>query len=178
MGAGAGYNVHIKGLKLGKILKKEYVTGEKSYDSYWKIKMSIAPGECEIGAEDYYNDFFFRVHEIGIDPTAVIDGGFAYIEYGAIYDDKEKDLDEISRNLEDREIDISFMYGSGWIHSDLCGKIEVGERDLSIDSKEVYFSISKIEIDSDSLADAVNSGYREATCFAEEKHDDEEDLYG
>ena len=111
-GAGAGYTVHIKDLKLGKILEEERVRGKERYEDYWKLWVQIVPGEYEIAAEDYYNDFFWQEHEFGEKPTARIDGGIAYIEYPSNWDDEEQDwLEEVQPNVENRKLDISFDYG-------------------------------------------------------------------
>ena len=69
-GAGAGYTVEIKGLKFGKII-------DYKWEDSCTVKVEVVPGDYEIGAEDYYNDFFWQEHEFGDTPEAHIDGGYA-----------------------------------------------------------------------------------------------------
>ena len=155
-GAGAGYTVQIKGLKFGKILETKLVKGKKRYEDYHECKVSIVPGYYEIAAEDYYTDFFWQLHEIGETPTAKIDGGVATVEYSCNSYDEEECDDELRRELENREIDISFDYGWGWVHVDLPEKIEADN--VHIKNASVYFYIKKLELDAPELADAVNGG--------------------
>ena len=79
-GAGAGYTVEIKGLKFGKIIDYKYEKGKKSWEDSYKVKVEVVPGDYEIGAEDYYNDFFWQEHEFGDTPEAKIDGGYAIFD--------------------------------------------------------------------------------------------------
>ena len=170
-GAGAGYTVTIKDLKLGKVLDKKLVKGKSSYDDYYECKVEVLPCECEIGAESYYDDFFWEIHEYtDEEPTANIDGGVATIEYlpdsytnadDAENDPEKKDIfeREIDRNLENLELDISFMYGAGWIHSNLPReKMEL--TDVDVDNKYMDIAITKLELNAPDLADAVNAGYQ------------------
>ena len=173
-GAGAGYTVTIKDLKFGKILEKERIAGEKSYEDYWRLKVEVVPGDYEIAAEDYYNDFFWQEHEFGETPTAMIDGGVAIMEYPSNWDDEEEDLrKEVEPNVEDREMDVSFDYGWGWTHADLPReKIEADH----VDVKDDYFygCITKLELNAPDLVDAVNCGYQSIFDRDDEEEEDEE----
>lgn len=93
-GAGAGYTVTIKGLKFGKILSKKITDVEGDPFGCYECKVEILPGEYEIGAEDYYNDFFWQEHEFGETPRAQIDGGVATVVYSKqLEDDEEAEQD-------------------------------------------------------------------------------------
>ena len=173
-GAGAGYTVTIKDLKFGKILEKERIAGEKSYEDYWRLKVEVVPGDYEIAAEDYYNDFFWQEHEFGDTPTAKIDGGVAIMEYPSNWDDEEEDLrKEVLPNVENREMDVSFDYGWGWTHADLPReKIEADH----VDVKDDYFygNIEKLELNAPDLADAVNCGFHSIFDRDDEEDNDDE----
>ena len=160
MGAGAGYHVHINGLKLGDILDRRLIKGKEPYEDYWLVKVSIVPGEHEIAAEDYYNDFFWQIHELGYgeEPTAKIDSGVAHVEYPSEWNDEDKDwYDCVLPNIQGRELDISFLYGSGWVHADLPENIVI---DNLVVNGEFYGNIINLELHAPNLADAVNCGWR------------------
>lgn len=157
-GAGAGYTVTIKDLKLGSILEKKYVKMNKDYESYWECQVEVMPGEYEIEASDYYNDFFWQEHEFGDTPTAKIDGGIATISYSTNSYDEDEAEDELRREVARRTMDVSFDYGWGWTHADLPR--EKIEADHVNASGEFYGSIDKLELDAPDLADAVNCGYQ------------------
>lgn len=154
-GAGAGYTVRIKDLKFGSI------KGKERYDDYYECKVEILPGEYEIGAEDYYNDFFWEIHEYtDEEPTAKIDGGVATIAYSTnSYDEDEAD-DELRREISNIEMDISFDYGAGWIHVDLPTDKPIESDHVDVEGREFYGSIDKIELNAPDLADAVNAGHQ------------------
>lgn len=170
-GAGAGYTVTIKGLKLGSILEKKYVKMKKDYESYWECQVEVMPGEYEIEASDYYNDFFWQEHEFGDTPTAQIDGGIATISYSTNSYDEDEAEDELRHEVARRTMDVSFDYGWGWTHVDLPReKIEADHVDAS---GEFYGSIDKLELDAPDLADAVNSGYQSTFDQGEDSEEDE-----
>lgn len=157
-GAGAGYDVKINGLKLGKILEKKLVKGKQAYDDYYVCQVEILPCECEIGAEDYYNDFFWREHEFGETPTAKIDGGVVTIEYSTNSMEEDAAEEELRNEVSNRELDISFSYSWGWTHSDLPRE-NMKFTDVDVNEKAFYGSITQLELIAPDLADAVNSGY-------------------
>ena len=170
MGAGAGYHVHIKGLELGDVLERRLIKGKEPYEDYWLVKMSIVPGEYEIGAEDYYNDFFWQIHELGCgdEPTARIDSGVAHVEYPSEWNDEDRDwYDHVLPNIKDRALDISFLYGAGWIHVDLPEDIVIDKPEVN---GEFYGGITSLELHAPDLADAVNCGYE--STFNREENDD------
>ena len=100
-GAGAGYTVEIKDLKFGKIIDYKLEKGEKSWEDSYKVKVEVAPGVYKIGAEDYYNDFFWQEHEFGETPDAQIDGGYAIFDIALDGNPDEDDeaLFQMSREL-------------------------------------------------------------------------------
>lgn len=173
-GAGAGYTVRIKDLKFGKILDKKYIEQKKKYESYHECKVEILPGEYEIEAEDYYNDFFWQEHEIGDSAYAKIDGGVATISYSCnSYEEDEAD-DELHRELENMEMDIAFDYGAGWVHADLPTDKPIESDHVSVEGREFYGSIDKIELNAPDLADAVNGGHQ--SIYDRDEEEEEENL--
>ena len=168
-GAGAGYDVGISELEIGEVTD---IQKDGEYDYTFTAK--IVPGTYEISAEDYYNDFFWQEHELGITPKAKIDGGEIH---GTICPWEDTDDPEfwIQRQVEESTFNLSFMYGGGWMHVDLPedGQIYVDEH-LDI-TPELYFSIDDIHLDAIDLVQAVNSGH--ASIFdRDEEEDDEEPM--
>ena len=176
-GAGAGYTVTIKNLKFGSILDKKYVKMKKDYDSYYECKVEIVPGEYEIAAEDYYNDFFWQEHEFGDTPKAKIDGGVATIIYSPNSYDPDEAEEELRGELENTTLDeVSFDYGGGWVHVDLPReKIEIDR--VKVGSQYFYGSIDKIELNAPDLAYAVNSGYKSIDDRDSEAEEDNGEEY-
>ena len=171
-GAGAGYTVRIKDLKFGNIIDKKLIKGKKRYDDYYECKVEILPGEYEIEAEDYYNDFFWQEHEFGDTPTAKIDGGVATIAYSTnSYDEDEAD-DELRSEISHTEMDISFDYGWGWVHVDLPKDKPIESDHVDVEGREFYGSIDKIELNAPDLADAVNCGHQ--SIYDRDSEDDED----
>ena len=171
-GAGAGYTVRIKDLKFGDIKEKKLVKGKKRYDDYYVCKVEILSGEYEIEAEDYYNDFFWRVHELEEIQTAKIDGGVATIEYSTNSYDEEESEDELRREISNMKLDISFDYGHGWIHADLPKDGLIESDKVDVENSEFYGYIDKIELNAPDLADAVNAGHQSVYDRDEEDEDD------
>ena len=175
-GAGAGYTVEIKGLKFGKIFDYKLEKGEKSWEDSYKVKVEVVPGDYEIGAEDYDNDFFWQEHEFGDTPEAHIDGGYAIFDISLNGNPDEDDdaLFEMNRELENRELDISFDYGWGWSHANLPREDEIESDHVDIEGRDVYFSIDKLVLNAPDLADAVNSGYESTFDQGEDSEEDSE----
>ena len=171
-GAGAGYTVRIKDLKFGDIKEKKLVKGKKRYDDYYVCKVEILPGEYEIEAEDYYNDFFWQEHEFEEIKTAKIDGGVATIEYSTNSYDEEEAEDELSKEISHRKLDISFDYGHGWIHADLPNDGPIVSDKVDVENSAFYGYIDKIELNAPDLADAVNAGHQSVYDRDEEDEDD------
>ena len=168
-GAGAGYTVEIKNLRFGKILSKNLVPDK--YYGYYECQVEILPGEYEIAAEDYYNDFFWQEHEFGETPKAKIDGGVATVVYSKQWEDDEQAEDDLVDNVENVELDISFSYGRGWSHANLPReKIEADH--INVDNDGYYAGIDKIELNAPDLADAVNSGYESTFDRGEDEEDE------
>ena len=167
-GAGAGYTVHIKGLKTGKILNMQR-KGEDPSDEYYEVEVEVVPCEVEVGAEDYYNDFFWQEHEWGDTPTAQVDGGVVNVVFTWY-----KDEDEIKQEIENTELDFDFDYGGGWMHVDL-------PRDKPINSDRIktktdnYYEIFEISLNAPDLADAVNCGHQSIYDRDEEEPEEDED---
>lgn len=175
-GAGAGYTVRIKDLKFGKILDKKQVGDSKAYDSYHECKVEILPGEYEIEAEDYYNDFFWQEHEFGEKVFAKIDGGVATIAYTCVGYDGIEPEDELHAELENQEMDIAFDYGWGWSHADLPKDEPIESDHIDVEGREFYGSIDKIELKAPNLAEVVNSGYQSMSEMEDGSNEDEEQV--
>ena len=175
-GAGAGYTVEIKGLKFGKIIDYKYEKGKKSWEDSCKVKVEVVHGDYEIGAESYYDDFFWQEHEFGDTPEAKIDGGYAIFDISLNGNPDEDDdaLFEMNRELENRELDISFDYGWGWSHANLPREDEIESDHVDIEGRDVYFSIDKLVLNAPDLADAVNSGYESTFDQGEDSEEDSE----
>lgn len=171
-GAGAGYTVKIKDLKFGSIKEKKLVKGKERYDDYYVCQVEILPGEYEIAAEDYYNDFFWQEHELGETPTAQIDGGVATIVYSTNSYDEDEAEDELRREVAGRKLDISFDYGAGWVHVDLPREKIEADR-VNVENEEFYGGIEKLELNAPDLADAVNAGHQ--SIYDRDEEDPEED---
>lgn len=173
-GAGAGYTVTIKDLKFGKIVDYKLEKGEKSWEDSYKVKVEVAPGVYKIGAEDYYNDFFWQEHEFGETPDAQIDGGYAIFDIALDGNPEEDDeaLFQMNRELENRKLDISFDYGWGWTHANLPRE-EIEADHVDIEGRDVYFGIDKLVLNAPDLADAVNSGFQSTFDQGDEEDDEE-----
>lgn len=174
-GAGAGYTVKIKDLKFGSIKEKKLVKGNKRYDDYYECQVEVLPGEYEIAAEDYYNDFFWQEHELGETPTAQIDGGVATIVYSTNSYDEEEAEDELRREISRREMDISFDYGAGWVHVDLPTDRPLELDRVDVEGVEFYGGIEKLELNAPDLAEAVNAGHQSIYDRDEEEPEEDED---
>ena len=169
-GAGAGYTVTIKGLKFGKILDKKLVEVKGDPFGCYECKVEILPGEYEIGAEDYYNDFFWQEHEWGDTPKAKIDGGVATVVYSKQWRDDEQAEEDLREQVENIELDISFDYGGGWIHVALPRE-KIAADHVDVGNSGYYAGILDIELNAPDLADAVNSGY----ASLDDRNNDEDD---
>ena len=171
-GAGAGYTVTIKGLGFGKILSKKITDVEGDPFGCYECKVEILPGEYEIGAEDYYNDFFWQEHEFGETPRAQIDGGVATVVYSKQWEDDEQSEEDLRNEVENQELDISFSYGHGWVHVDLPREKIVADH-IDVKTSGYYAGILDIELNAPDLADAVNCGYKSIDDYDEEDEDEE-----
>jgi len=174
-GAGAGYTVTIKGLRFGKILDKKITDVEGDPFGCYECKVEILPGEYEIDAEDYYNDFFWQEHEFGETPRAQIDGGVATVVYSKQWEDDEQSEQDLRDQVENQELDITFDYGHGWIHVDLPREKIVADH-INVKNSEYYAGIMDIELNAPDLADAVNAGYQSIYDRDEEEPEEDENF--
>ena len=87
-------------------------------------------------------------------------------------DEDNESYREMNRELQNRELDISFMYGAGWSHANLPRE-EIVVDSVDIEGSDIYFSIDKLVLNAPDLADAVNSGWK-STFDREEDSEDEE----
>ena len=161
-GAGAGYDVGIYGFKIGK------VTEIKEEGDYFTFTAEVEPGEYEISAEDYYNDYFRDEHEYGIKPTAVIDGGVIHGTIDIWESTDDDDEEWIKREIEGKVFDLTFGYGHGWSHANLPDRIQSDY----IKTKDLYFEITDIDLDAPDLATAVNEGWE--NTFNDDEPEEEE----
>lgn len=183
-GAGAGYDVTIKGLTATNIevLGKE----TKGKDEIVKFHAELVPGQVEWEAQDYYDGFdstgiFYdgmQVDEID-DEQRHIDGGeiYGYVylqdvgDYDNGYGDSEEE--EVTNYIEEHLNDFEFktMYGSGWSHIDLDDPMEFEDIEVSYQNRgyECVF-IDKIIINAPEITAVIN-------WFFENK-DNFEEIYG
>lgn len=149
-----------------------------------EAKFKVVPGTYEIGASDYYNDFFWQEHEMGVTPEAVIDGGVVTVEYNpdyyrkdyedpdsTDYDGRGLDIERELRRQIQGEYDISFSYGHGWTHADLPETMDL--TDVDVNGRDIYWMITRLQLEAGDLADAVNGGYQ--STFDQGEEDAEED---
>jgi hypothetical protein len=174
-GAGAGYTVTIKDLKFGKILDKKITNVEDDPFGCYECKVEILPGEYEISAEDYYNDFFWQDHEFGATPKAQIDGGVATVVYSKQWEDDEQAEQDLREQVENIELDITFDYGHGWVHVDLPREKIVADH-VNVKNSEYYAGILDIELNAPDLADVVNYGFQSIYDRDEDEGGEEEEV--
>lgn len=157
-GAGAGYDIEFEGLKIGNVTKIEPLE-----DGDYRFEAEILPCSCKVSANSYYDCY---LHEEYLD----IDGGKIYGEIG-IWGNPEDYEDEINREIRGK-MDVTVSYGAGYIHSFLPkdGKMTF---DYVRTSKDSYLGLTKIEIDSKQVAEAINYGYEH--CYDEDGVDMEID---
>ena len=183
-GAGAGYNVTIKGLTATNIevLGKE----TKGNDEIIKFHAELAPSQVEWEVQDYYDGFdstgiFYdgvQVDEID-DEQRHVDGGeiygYVYLDdvfgYSNGYTDSEEE--DVTNYIEEHLDDFEFktMYGSGWTHVDLDDPMEFEDIEVSYQNRGYeYVFIDKIIINAPEITSVIN-------WFFENK-DNFEEIYG
>lgn len=152
-GAGAGYTVDISRLTIG-----EVVDIQKEGD-YYSFSAKIEPGDYEIAAQDYYNDYFWEEHEFGDTPTAKIDGGLIHgtIDVWESTDGEEEEW--VREQVEGTVVDLTFGYSWGWTHINLPEDGQINTDRIENVKPDPYFEITEIELDALDLAQAVNCGY-------------------
>lgn len=183
-GAGAGYDVTIKGLTATNIevLGKE----TKGNDEIVKFHAELVPGQVEWEAQDYYDGFdstgiFYdgmQVEEID-DEQRHVDGGeiygYVYLQDVGDYDNGygNSEEEEATNYIEEHLNDFEFktMYGSGWTHVDLDDPMEFENIEVSYQNRgyECVF-IDKIIINAPEITAVIN-------WFFENK-DNFEEIYG
>ena len=170
-GAGAGYDIEIKDVKIDKVIKFEESDYKSEYSSekWYKFEATIKPGIHEIDANTYYGRLV-----TDDDNEVTIESGKIYGEIG-IYEDENDDStleEKIKDDIEGTTVTISTMYGGGWIHVDLPedGNIKFDKVDCS---PEPYtFTIDKFTFKSPEMAFVINQNYKRTW----ETDDDEEDI--
>ena len=152
-GAGAGYDVGISDLEIGEVTEVKALG-----DGDYSFTATIKPGNYEISAESYYDDFFWDLHESGINPEAKIDSGVIHGTI-SIWENTDDPEEWVRYQVEGNTFNLSFMYGAGWMHANLPedGKLYIDQR-IKI-TPELYFSVDDIQLDALDLAQAVNDGY-------------------
>ena len=183
-GAGAGYDVTIKGLTATNIevLGKE----TKGNDEIIKFHAELQPGQVEWEAQDYYNGLdstgiFYdgmQVDEID-DEQRHVDGGeiygYVYLDdvlgYSNGYADSEEE--DVTNYIEEHLDDFEFktMYGGGWSHVNLSDPMVFEDIEVSHQNRgyECVF-IDKIIINAPEITAVIN-------WFFENK-DNFEEIYG
>ena len=165
----------------------------KDYKSY--LRLLSETGLCEIPIECYCKKCLISFEKETIDYGEVILGqeiikqlvvsnnGALGCKYTMVDvnknllqnpDEDDDALFEMNRELENRELDISFDYGWGWLHANLPREEEIESDHVDIEGRDVYFSIDKLVLNAPDLADAVNSGYESTFDQGEDSEEDSE----
>lgn len=199
MGAGAGYDVTIKGIELDrnnwKLINDEF---EERYGSH-TVTVEVPVKPCiaeEWAAEDYYYgvDSTNGIVLDGIcvldyyDEDKKIDGGVATLSmevYPEYTDDvlSQEELNEAIGNLLPSELDLTTPYGGGWSHADLPEEGIVFDDDngrINLDEGETYdYTTVRCELKCPNISSNINwffeNDYKLEDIFFEQEPEEEED---
>lgn len=162
-GAGAGYDITVKEIEIGKIVSVKLGDDKGSWAEF---EATIKPCYAWVTAEGYY-DVFCQDETVGID-GGTISGEVFDIGY---FESEEEALEYAKSELEGRLIDIKTMYGAGWMHQYLP---EDGDIHFDGDLKNTdYYNISAINIKSQEMSDIVNAGHDDV--YSDDNEEDEFD---
>ena len=180
-GAGAGYDVTVRGIKLDhhnwKILKDDY---EERYGSHTvQVQIPVKPCVAEYWAAESYYDGIDSEHDIYDDLDSQIDGGTAILQmeiYPEYTDDvlSQEELDEAIGDLLPSELDLTMAYGAGWSHVNLPEEGIVFNDDngrINLDEGETYdYTTVRCELKCPNITQDINAFF--------ENPDDYYDGYG
>lgn len=159
-GAGAGYTVTIKNVKLAnaKVINR-------SKDGDWEFVADIVKDSYMVEAEDYYNRFC---------PISEYDEEWVEVA-GKVYGvcwwyEEERDVE---RQVNGQEQDIGFDYGAGWVHADLPKDGHITADRIRADEHDTW-AIQSIELFAPQVSECVN--YCHEHFLDEEEGGEEEEV--
>ena len=159
-GAGAGYTVTIKNVKLAnaKVINR-------SEDGDWEFEADIVKDSYMVEAEDYYNRFC---------PISEYDEEWVEVSgkvYGVCwwYDDES----DVERQVNGQEQDIGFDYGGGWTHVNLPKDGHITADRIRSDEHDTW-AIQSIELFAPQVSECVN--YCHEHFLDEEEGGEEEEV--
>ena len=158
-GAGAGYTVTIKNVKLAnaKVINR-------SEDGDWEFEADIVKDTYKVEAEDYYNRFcpISQYDEEWVEVAGKVYGVCWWYE-------EERDVE---RQVNGQEQDIGFDYGGGWTHVDLPKDGHITADRIRSDEHDTW-AIQSIELFAPQVSDAVNYCHEH---FLDEEEGSEEEV--
>ena len=149
-GAGAGYDITVKGIEIDNIIDVKIGDGKGSFALF---TATIKPGVVTVTAEGYYDTFCH-------DEYVKVEGGKIY---GTVYDIEyfnsvEDATDFVNDQLMNgTKLEITASYGAGYIHSYLPENGDIWFKD--VDCSTDYYDVDSVELKSPEMSDAVNIGY-------------------
>ncbi len=182
MGAGAGYNVTIKGIELDnrnwKILSDDY---DERYDSHTvQVEIPVKPCVAEYwDAEAYYEgiDSNYDLYDGNWDNQ--IDGGTAILQLevyppqwieGDIMTSEE--LDEAVGELLPSTLNLTMVYGGGWSHTYLPEEGIVFDDDngrINLDEGETYdYTTVRCELKCPNIIQNINAFFKNPEAYYDE----------
>ena len=159
-GAGAGYTVTIKNVKLAnaKVINR-------SEDGDWEFEADIVKDSYMVEAEDYYNRFcpISEYDEEWVEVAGKVSGVCWWYE-------EERDVE---RQINGQEQDIGFDYGAGWVHADLPKDGHITSDRIRADEHDTW-AIQSIELFAPQVSECVN--YCHEHFLDEEEGGEEEEV--
>ena len=159
-GAGAGYTVTIKNVKLAnaKVINR-------SEDGDWEFEADIVKDSYMVEAEDYYNRFC---------PISEYDEEWVEVAgrvYGVCWWYEEES--DVERQVNGQEQDIGFDYGGGWTHANLPKDGHITADRIRSDEHDTW-AIQSIELFAPQVSECVN--YCHEHFLDEEEGGEEEEV--
>ena len=149
-GAGAGYDITVKGIEIDNIIDVKIGDGKGSFALF---TASIKPGVVTVTAEGYYDTFCY-------DEYVKVEGGKIY---GTVYDiEYFKSVEDAADFVNDQlmngtKLEITASYGAGYVHSYLPENGDIWFKDVNCSTD--YYDVDSVELKSPEMSDAVNIGY-------------------
>lgn len=179
MGAGAGYNVTVRGIELDnrnwKMLSDDY---DERYDLHTvQVEIPVKPCVAEYWAAESYYDGIDSEHDMYGDLDSQIDGGTAILQmevYPEYTDDvlSQEELDEAIGDLLPSELDLTMVYGGGWSHVDLPEEGIVFDDDngrINLDEGETYdYTTVRCELKCPNITQNINAFFKNPDAYYDE----------
>lgn len=181
-GAGAGYDITVRGIELDnhnwKILNDDY---DERYDSHTvQVEIPVKPCVAEYwSAEAYYEgiDSSHDIYDSKMDRQ--IDGGTAILQLevyppqwikGDIMTSEE--LNEAINDLLPSELNLTMMYGGGWLHVNLPEEGIIFDDDngrINLDEGEIYdYTTVKCELKCPNITQNINAFFKNPDAYYDE----------